>query len=279
MNFQNPHRPQPASFRSLIKSILIHRHLIIQMIKREVVGRYKGSIFGLAWSFLNPILMLAIYTFVFSVVFKARWGEGGVESKAQFALLVFVGMIVLGLFTEAVNRSPSVILGNANYVKKVVFPLEILPIISLGAALFHAAISFLVLSVALVAINHQFHWTIIFAPLVFAPLVFFTLGVTWMLASLGVFMRDVGQTIGILTTILMFMSPVFYPVSALPTRFQSVMLLNPLTFIIEQLRAVAIAGVSPNWSGLAIYSAVALLVMWLGYAWFQKTRKGFADVL
>jgi lipopolysaccharide transport system permease protein len=279
MQFQNPHRPQPVSFTSLAKSILIHRHLIIQMIKREVVGRYKGSIFGLAWSFLNPILMLTIYTFVFSVVFKARWGEGGTESKTQFALLVFVGMIVLGLFSEAVNRSPSLILGNTNYVKKVVFPLEILPIISLGAALFHAAISFLVLTFALVVINHQVHWTIIFAPLVFAPLVFFTLGVTWMLASLGVFMRDVGQTIGILTTVLMFMSPVFYPVSALPVKFQGIMMLNPLTFIIEQTRAVTISGQMPNWSGLAIYTLVALVVMWLGYAWFQKTRKGFADVL
>ena len=279
MHFQNPHRPQPTSFASLAKSILIHRQLIIQMIKREVVGRYKGSVFGLAWSFLNPILMLTIYTFVFSVVFKARWGEGGSDSKTQFALLVFVGMIVLNLFSEAVNRSPGLILGNTNYVKKVVFPLEILPVISLGAALFHAAISFLVLTFALVVINHQIHWTIVFAPLVFAPLVFFTLGVTWMLASLGVFMRDVGQTIGILTTILMFMSPVFYPVSALPAQFQGVMMLNPLTFIIEQTRTVAIAGQMPNWSGLAIYTLVALVVMWLGYAWFQKTRKGFADVL
>lgn len=279
MHFQNPHRPQPISFTSLAKSILIHRQLIIQMIKREVVGRYKGSVFGLAWSFLNPILMLTIYTFVFSVVFKARWGEGGSDSKTQFALLVFVGMIVLNLFSEAVNRSPGLILGNTNYVKKVVFPLEILPVISLGAALFHAVISFLVLTFALLAINHQIHWTIVFAPLMFVPLVFFTLGITWMLASLGVFMRDVGQTIGILTTVLMFMSPVFYPVSALPVQFQGVMMLNPLTFIIEQTRSVIISGQMPNWSGLAIYTLVALVVMWLGYAWFQKTRKGFADVL
>jgi lipopolysaccharide transport system permease protein len=213
------------------------------------------------------------------VVFKARWGEDGTDSKTQFALLVFVGMIVLGLFTEAINRSPSLILGNANYVKKVVYPLEILPVISLGAALFHTAVSFFVLTCALVVINHQLHWTIIFAPLVFAPLALFTLGVTWMLASLGVFIRDVGQTVGILTTVLMFMSPVFYPISALPVQFQGVMMLNPLTFIIEQTRAVAISGQLPNWSGLAIYTLMALVVMWLGYAWFQKTRKGFADVL
>jgi lipopolysaccharide transport system permease protein len=279
MNFQNPHRPFSVSIISLVHSVIIHRQLIAQMVKREIIGRYKGSIFGLAWSFLNPILMLIIYTFVFSVVFKARWGEDGTDSKTQFALLVFVGMIVLGLFTEAINRSPSLIMSNANYVKKVVFPLEILPVISLGAALFHTAVSFLVLTSALVMINHQLYWTIIFAPLVFAPLVFFTLGVTWMLASLGVFMRDVGQTVGILTTVLMFMSPVFYPISALPVQFQGVMMLNPLTFIIEQTRAVAISGQLPNWSGLAIYTLVALVVMWLGYAWFQKTRKGFADVL
>ena len=279
MNFHNPHRPFSASIISLISSVIIHRQLIAQMVKREIIGRYKGSIFGLAWSFLNPIFMLIIYTFVFSVVFKARWGEDSTDSKTQFALLVFVGMIVLGLFTEAINRSPSLIIGNANYVKKVVFPLEILPVISLGAALFHTAVSFLVLTFALVVINHQLHWTIIFAPLVFAPLVFFTLGVTWMLASLGVFMRDVGQTVGILTTVLMFMSPVFYPISALPVQLQGVMMLNPLTFIIEQTRAIAISGHTPNWSGLAIYTMVALIVMCLGYAWFQKTRKGFADVL
>jgi lipopolysaccharide transport system permease protein len=257
----------------------MNRQLIFQMIRREVLGRYRGSVFGLAWSFLNPILMLSIYTFVFSVVFNARWGEGIVDSKTQFAMLVFVGMIVLGLFTEAVNRAPNLILGNTNYVKKVVFPLEILPIISLGAALFHAAISLLILAVALLLINHQVHWTLIFVPIVVGPLVLFTLGITWILASLGVYMRDVGQTIGILTTILMFMSPVFYPVSALPQQFQRLMMLNPLTFIIEQCREVAINGQTPDWPGLAIYTLLSLFVMWFGYAWFQKTRKGFADVL
>ena len=251
----------------------------MQMIRREVVGRYKGSVFGLAWSFLNPILMLAMYTFVFSVVFKARWGSGEGDSKTEFALLVFVGMIVQGLFTEAVNRAPSLILSNVNYVKKVVFPLEILPIVSLGAAIFHAAVSLLVLILAFLMLGHALAWTIILIPLIFAPLVIFTLGLTWGLASLGVFMRDVSQTIGVLTTVLMFMSPVFYPISALPLRFQKIMMLNPLTFIIEQSRSVLISGALPDWWGLAIYTLIALVVMWAGYYWFQKTRKGFADVL
>ena len=273
MNFQNPHRSPAVSPFSLIRSLIINRQLIVQMIKREIIGRYKGSVFGLAWSFLNPILMLIIYTFVFSVVFKARWGDGGTDSKSQFALLVFVGMIVLGLFTEAVNRSPALVLGNANYVKKVVFPLEVLPIISLGAALFHMVISFLVLIFALVLINHQIQWTIVFAPLIFAPLVIFTLGVTWMLASLGVFMRDVGQTVGILTTVMMFMSPVFYPVSALPVQFQGVMMLNPLTFIIENIRKVLISGYSPDLYAIFLMIAISLIILLIGFKVFQNSEK------
>jgi lipopolysaccharide transport system permease protein len=251
----------------------------MQMIIREVAGRYKGSIFGLAWSFLNPILMLAMYTFVFSVVFKVRWGSSEVDSKTEFALLIFVGMIVHGLFAEAVNRAPSLILSNVNYVKKVVFPLEILPLVSLGAAIFHAAISLLILILAFLMLGHALAWTIIFIPIIFAPLIMFILGVTWVLASLGVFMRDVSQTIGILTTVLMFMSPVFYPVSALPQKFQKIMMLNPLTFIIEQSRSVLISGALPDWWGLIVNISMSLVVMWVGYAWFQKTRKGFADVL
>ncbi len=279
MNFQNPYSPQPISLYSFMKSLVINRQLILQMTRREVLGRYKGSIFGMTWSLINPILMLSIYTFVFSVVFKVRWGEDAMDSKTQFALLVFVGMIVLGLFTEAVNRSPSLIIANSNYVKKVVFPLEILPIITLCAALVHTLISLLVLAMALLVINHQIHWTFVLAPIVLGPLLLFTLGITWALAALGVFIRDIGQTISILTTILMFISPVFYPVSALPSRFQGVMMLNPLTFIIEQCRVVTIDGQMPDWFGLVIYTLISLLIMWLGYAWFQKTRKGFADVL
>jgi len=278
-HFINPHRAQPTSLLALFRSLIKNRQLIFQMTKREVVGRYKGSVFGLTWSFLHPILMLAIYTFVFSVVFKARWGVSSTDSKTQFAILVFVGMIVQGLFGEVLNRAPSLILSNANYVKKVVFPLEILPVISMGAALFHAIISLLVLLVAFIFINGYLSWTVIFIPLILAPYVILVLGLAWALASLGVFMRDVGQTIGILTTVLMFMSPVFYPVSALPPRLQSWILINPLTFIIEQIRSVLVEGQLPDWSGLGVYSLIALMIMLLGYTWFQRTRKGFADVL
>ena len=276
----NPHAAQPTSLLALGKSLWRNRQLIVQMIKREVVGRYKGSAMGLAWSFFNPIFMLMVYTFVFSEVFKARWaGVGGDESKTQFALVLFVGMIVLGLFSEVINRAPGLILSNVNYVKKVIFPIEILPVVAMGAALFHSLISLTVLLTAFAFFNSYLHWTVTFIPLVLLPLVVLTLGLSWILASLGVFIRDVGQTIGLVTTVLMFLSPVFYPVTALPEKVRPFIMANPLTFIIEQAREVLIWGHLPNWIGLGVYTLVAIVIAWIGYFWFQKTRKGFADVI
>ena len=276
----NPHAAQPTSLLALSTGLLHNRQLIVQLTKREVVGRYKGSVMGMAWSFFNPVFMLIVYTFVFSEIFKSRWvGVGGDESKTQFAVLLFVGMIVLSLFSEVLNRAPNLILSNVNYVKKVVFPIEILPVIAMGAALFHTLISLMVLLAAFFLINGYLHWTAVLTPLVFLPLVILTLGLAWMLASLGVFLRDVGQTIVIVTTVLMFLSPVFYPVTAVPERFRIFIMANPLTFIIEQAREVLIWGHMPNWTGLGAYTLAAVAVAWAGYAWFQKTRKGFADVL
>ena len=276
----NPHASQPTSPLALCKSLWRNRQLILQMTKREVVGRYKGSAMGLAWSFFNPVFMLVVYSFVFSEIFKSRWsGVGGDDSKTQFAVVLFVGMIVLGLFSEVVNRAPSLILGNVNYVKKVIFPLEILPIIAMGAALFHSLISLCVLLAAFALFNGYLQWTAVFIPLVLLPLVIVTTGLAWILAAIGVFLRDVGQTIGIITTVLMFLSPVFYPVTAVPERFRPFIMANPLTFIIEQARDVLIWGNTPNWIGLGVYTLVASMVAWTGFALFQKTRKGFADVL
>ena len=266
----------------MLHSLWNNRLLIWQMSKRDVIGRYKGSAMGLLWSFLNPLLMLAVYTFFFAVVFKARWGvspNGVEESKTFFAVILFAGMIVHTLFAEVLSRSPTLILNNVNYVKKVVFPLEILPIISMGSALFHCVVSLGVLMVAFTFFNGFLHYTIIFLPLVFLPLVMLTMGLAWMLASLGAYVRDVGQTIGILMSVMMFLSPIFYPVTALPDFMQPWMLANPLTFIIEQAREVLIWGRLPHWRGLALYSILSFFVAWLGFAWFQKTRKGFADVL
>ena len=262
----------------LVRSLVVNRELIWAMTRREVAGRYRGSMLGLLWSFFNPVLMLTVYTFVFSVVFKARW-SGGSESKTEFAVVLFAGMIVFALFSECLNRAPALILSNANYVKKVVFPLEILPWVALGSALFHTVVSQSVWLLFYVVINASLHWTILWLPLVLLPLVMFTMGLSWFLASLGVYLRDVAQTIGIFTTILMFLSPVFFPVASLPEAYRPFIYANPLTFIIEQARDVLIWGKMPNWSllGLAIFGSA--IVACLGFAWFQKTRRGFADVL
>jgi lipopolysaccharide transport system permease protein len=274
----NPHADQPASIAALFGSIWKNRALIGQMSRREVAGRYAGSFMGLHWAVLNPLLMLAVYTFVFSVVFKARWG-GAEEGKAQFALVLFAGLIVHALFAEVLNRAPGLIIANVNYVKRVMFPLEVLPVIALVSALFHALVSIAVLLIAFLLVNGHLHWTVVLLPFVLLPLMILTLGLAWMLASVGVFVRDIGQSIGLLTMMLLFMSPVFFPVSALPPEFQSWMMLNPLTFIIEQAREVLIWGRLPNWTGLLAYGLVGLAVAWAGFFWFQKTRKGFADVV
>ena len=233
---------------------------------------------GLAWSFFNPLLMLAVYTFVFSVVFKTRWGVGG-EDKINFAIILFAGLIVYGLFAECINRAPSLILSNANYVKKVVFPLEILPSVAIGSALFHAGISLVVLLIAQLLINQRLPWTVVVFPIILLPLLLATSGFAWLLSALGVYVRDIAQTTSILTTVLMFLSPLFYPVSALPKNYQLWLHLNPLTFIIEEGRNVLIFGNTPNWIGWAIAFAASMLISAGGFWWFQKTRKGFADVL
>jgi lipopolysaccharide transport system permease protein len=272
------HPAPPTSLVSVARSAWGARSLIRQLVEREIAGRYKGSVMGMVWSLINPILMLAVYTFFFSTVFKARWA-GAEESRTQFAVVLFAGLIVHGLFAEIVMRAPVLVVGNANFVKRVVFPLEILPIVSAGAAMFHAGVSICVLLAAFLLFNGYLPATVVFIPLVIAPLLVLTLGIAWALASLGVFVRDLGQVVGLLTTVLLFMSPVFYPIESLPVAVRPWMQLNPLTFIIEQTREVLIWGRMPDWLGLALYTLVAIAVAWLGYAWFQKTRKGFADVL
>lgn len=248
------------------------------MIRREVIGRYRGSLLGLLWSFFHPIIMLFVYTFVFSVVFTARWGSEA-ESQTEFAIILFAGLLVYNLFAEVVGRSPELVLSNVNYVKKVVFPLDILPIVATGSALLHTVVSIGVLLVFTLIINGHVPYTAFLIPLVMAPLLLMTLGISWLLSSLGVYLRDVSHTIGILIVILLFLSPVFYPVSALPEAFQQYMGMNPLSLIIEETRNVLIWGKVPDWTGLGIYTIVSALVAIAGLLWFQKTRDGFADVL
>lgn len=264
--------------QTLISTMWRNRSLLHALVQREVVARYRGSFIGILWSLFNPIFMLTVYTFVFSVVFKARWGGGG-ESRTEFALVLFAGMIVFNLFAETITRAPTAVVSNTSYVKKVIFPLEILPCVALGSALFHASVSLAVWLVAYGLLFGMPGMTALLLPLVLLPLVLMTLGLAWLLASLGVYLRDVAQVVGIVTTAMMFLSPIFYPLSALPEQYRAVLLLNPLTPAVEQARKVLVWGQWPDFDLLAIYTAVGALVAWLGFAWFQKTRKGFADVL
>jgi lipopolysaccharide transport system permease protein len=274
----NPHAALSISPVALVYSLFTNRSLIFSLIKREVVGRYRGSVMGLAWSFFNPVLMLAVYTFVFSVVFKARWA-GGSESKTEFALVLFAGLIIYNLFAECVNRAPGLIVSNVNYVKKVIFPLEILPIVAFGSAVFHFLISVIVWLAFYLLFFGVPPATIILLPIILLPLVLLTLGISWLLASLGVYLRDVSQIIGVVTTVLMFLSPIFFPISALPEQYRPFMQLSPLTFVVEQSRAVMIWGELVNWQTWLIQVVLSINIAWLGFALFQKTRKGFADVL
>lgn len=271
-------RDFPAVPQEILASFWRNRSLIKASVKREVLARYRGSAMGLLWSFLNPLFMLTVYTFVFSVVFQARWG-GGSESKTEFALILFAGLIVFNLFSECISRAPNLILSNQNYVKKVVFPLEILPWVSLGAALFHCVVSLCVWLIAYLIFFGLPHITIFYLPIILIPLILIVMGLSWVLASLGVYLRDVGQFIGLIVTVLMFLSPIFYPASALPEGYRVFLYMNPLTTIIEQVRDVLFWGRAPSFAMLGVFIVSNSIIACLGFAWFQKTRKGFADVL
>lgn len=268
-----------SSLASLAASVARNRHLIWQLTKREVIGRYRGSMFGLLWSLFNPLLMLAVYTFVFGIVFKAKWGAGGSESNLDFAMMLFAGMIVFSIFGECMNRSPSLILSNPNFVKKIVFPLEVMPIVLLLSSLFHFVVSLTVLFGMLIATRGAIPWTALLLPVVLFPLMALCLGAGWFLSSLGVYVRDINQAMGVLVTALMFLSPIFFPSSAVPETLRALISLNPLSFPIEQARELLMWSRMPNWIGLLVYGLVSVVIMQLGYWWFQRTRNGLADVM
>jgi lipopolysaccharide transport system permease protein len=263
----------------MLRAYWRQRGILRQFVQRDVAARYRGSAVGLLWAFLNPLIMLAVYTFVFGYLFQADKSALTRASLTKTAFDIFAGLIAFNLFADCLNRAPGLIVGNANFVKKVVFPLEILSWMAVGSAFFNALMSLLVLELAGAVLGKPLHWTFLLAPLVLLPLALVVGGVTLFLSSLGVYLRDVGQVVGNLTMLLMFLSPVFYPASNLPAWLRPYFYLNPLTLPIQELRAVALYGQTPDWLPLAAYSALSLTAAWLGFAWFQKSRKGFADVL
>jgi lipopolysaccharide transport system permease protein len=256
-----------------------YRDLLRQFTRREVLGRYKGSYLGILWSFLTPFLMLAVYTFVFSVVFGARWGNSSSESRVEFALTLFCGLIAFNVFSECISRAPELIVDNPNYVKKVVFPLEILPVSVLGAALIHSLISLVILITGILVFMGTVSWTLAYLPLAYLTLVGLCLGLGWFLAALGVFIRDIGYMVGIVVQVLFFVTPIFFPISAVPPFFQPILLLNPLSAVVENFRRVIIWGQPPDWPWWGVATAVSTLVMVAGYTWFMKLKRAFADVV
>lgn len=262
----------------MTKTFQYYLELTWEMTKRDLSARYRGSFLGLAWSLFTPILMLLVYTFVFGVVFKARWGATELSS-ADFALALFTGLLTFGIFAESVNRSPSLIIGHQNLVKKVVFPLEILPLMAVFSAVIQAAISLVVLLVACVVMRGDLPWTTIYVPLVLAPVILLTLGFTWALSAMGVFLRDIGQGVVVVTTALMFLTPIFYPLEALPDSYRHLAASSPLAVAVENMRQVLLWGKQPDWASVLMGLAIAVPVAIAGYGLFMRTKKGFADVL
>jgi len=255
------------------------RELFIQFTKRNIKVRYQGTMLGLVWTMVTPLLLLAVYTFVFSVVFKAKWGGYIGDSKAAFALLMLCGMSVYSIFSESVNSSASVITRNPNYVKKVIFPLEILPLSAVLSSLFFGLIWFLILLVSTGLLLNKVCFTAICLPILLIPLVLLSLGFSWFVASMGVYFRDLSQIVEVVLRVLFYMTPIFYSLEMIPERYRPFLMLNPLTIIIEEIRGVLIFNQWPDWGVISLLTVISIIVCQLGYAWFMKTKRGFADVI
>lgn len=269
------HSTTPAS---LVRSTWTHRELILQLARKDVIGKYKGSLFGLAWSYISPLFMLGIYTLFFTQIFHARWGALG-EGKGAYATALFAGLIVHTVFGECITRGSQLVTDNANYVTKVIFPLEILPWVSSLTSLYHALASLVILAIFSLIFSGHIVWTFLLFPVVFIPLMLISTAIGWLLGSLGVYVRDIGQMSALIVIALLYTAPVFFPFENMKPSVQAVMKLNPLTFLIVQARDVLLWGRAPDWLGLAMYTAGALVACWLAYAFFQRTRAGFIDVL
>jgi lipopolysaccharide transport system permease protein len=262
-----------------IPGLWSQRHLVTQLTRREVTGRYRSSVLGVFWSFVTPLVTLALYTFVFGIVFKARWPGVGTGNLSEFGLMLFAGMTAFAVFNESLTRSATLVSSSPNFVKKVVFPLEVLAVSVLGAALFHASISVLILTFARQFVLGSMTWTVVLVPVVLLPVVLLSLGVSWLLASLGVFFRDLVHTVTLISQALLLTTPIFYPAEAVPEPFRTIVGYNPLTPIVENMRRVSVVGVPPDWEGLGISILVGLLVLSAGHAWFAATKQAFADVI
>lgn len=262
----------------IFKCLFGNRNLVYQLTRRNILARFQGAALGALWSFFTPILMLVVYTFVFGTILEIRWIEqkGG---NLEFATILFSGLIIHSYFSECLQNSVDLITSNRQYVKKVVFPLESMAWVAILTSLFQMVISTGVLLLYLIFVNQALPWTIILLPLIVFPLMLFALGISWIISSTTVYVRDVSQIIGPITLILLFVSPVFYPVSSLPDNFQFLLYLNPITWAVEQSRNVILWGLVPGITGYLSYTIISILIGWFGYLWFRRLRPGFSDVI
>jgi lipopolysaccharide transport system permease protein len=267
----------PTTFNPLriVADIWRNRYLLGQLIKRDVLLRYRGAMFGVLWLIFSPLIMLAIFAFVFGHIFQARWPQQ--DTGTPFWLLLYSGLIAFNVFAETVSRSPSSVRGYPSFVKKIIFPVNILPIVPLGAALMHGGFNFLILLAALALTGHL-HPSILLFPFLVAPLILLALGLSWFLAAWGVFIKDMTQIVPVFVQILLFLSPVFYPVSVVPAMMRPFYQYNPLGSVIETSRTVII-GQPIAWNAWGMALGLGLIISILGYAFFQHSRDEFADAL
>jgi lipopolysaccharide transport system permease protein len=263
----------------LWRQIWLQRQLFLKLLLRDFAERYRGSFLGLTWSLLLPLLSLLVFTFFFGVIFKMRWAGANEGSLTDLGLILFVGITLYNFLAECLNRAPSLILGHQNYVKNVIFPLEMLPAVMVASAVLTMAATLLVIVLLQATIGSGLNWTVLLLPIIVLPLVLFALGLSWFLSSLGVFVRDTQQVMMPVVQLLMFMSPVFYPLNHLPEFIRPWLQLNPLAWVIEQTRGVLLFGHSPVWTSYGLCLSASLAIALLGAYWFARTRKGFADVL
>ncbi|MGV1867581.1 MULTISPECIES: ABC transporter permease [unclassified Rhizobium] len=264
-----------------LRGIYRNRMLILRLARRETEARFRGSLLGILWVAIVPLIMLLVYSLVFGSILKSNWQppENAAPNQFSFPMLLFIGLTLFGILAETITRSPSLIMENPSYVKKVSFPLEILPVVALLSTLINAGISMIIFMIFYLILYGLPPVTFLYLPFVILPFVIFCLGVSYFLASLGVFLRDLKHITGPLTTALLFLSPVFYSPQNLPENYRHLLYLNPLTAVVTEARDAIFWGNAPGlaeWGGAFLAAMLAYMV---GTSWFTRTKKAFADVI
>lgn len=251
--------------------------LIWPLARRMTLQRYRGSALGLVWAILNPLVLIAVFTFVFAGVFGARFVAGG--TPLDYSLYLFCALLPWTAFAESVQSSAGVVLAHSNLVKRVVFPLEALPVAQVLAALISQMFGTVALLLAALALRGEMHAATLWLPVLLVPQLLLTLGASWLVASLGVFLRDTAQALGLLLTAWMYLTPIIYPETIVPARYRTLLELNPFTPLVRSYRLCLLEGAAPDWRGLAYTLLCGALVFAFGYWWFARTRRNFADVI